>query len=379
MAKQVPEEAADTAKLLTKVLGSNIFQENRGKYSNLEAFILEMLTDKKSPFYSPTPSQAEIKIKELMTGLRPIMRRLSQLNRDGHDGLVKGAVKALVNKEYIMSGETKKEKLVPMTIFMVEPEKSSLLLDSRLSNLDAYDFLRQVGIKKPYKDWAPHQNTLDILKAFPSLSDILKKNVDKEGDNFGSALRLAYYKDVVKPNSHIFYSLPKYYVSNCGNGDRDTDEGGGFNFVEYRSNHFEKFCKRNGFNLSEKDLEHSRGIFYLVLDRPDKVLKNVSRNDQKKISTWTMYIPSSLIKIDSCYEGLKSFHFGVHKESEHTEEAGKRPMFVSKSTSNGYGMIGIPPTLDNSGSKRLYEKLLRNYDWGYYKDRKKIGILINFR
>ncbi len=309
--KQVPEELRQFIE--KKLLGNKAFGRLRGAFKvDSTLGILDKTLDE-----SKTPTQFCNDWDQTSSDIRVIGNIISQCRRNGHDVIADEIVKALSDRAYTLPGETIPiEQTQPITILVIDFERTLTMIKwIRCAHwMELRNFVRD----EKEQIWETGDNlTNTLFKQYPSLYDFTISGLNDGYE--GPELRSAYRQDVYDKIHNMAL--------------RDSAKIG-LKFHTYNS------------HLEINDLMFAHVFF----GDQAEVLANFTRHEQRLLSTWTVNVPSVLIK----ESGLSKLMFGFHPEDKHSFWKNASNCSNSIGCVNGYGVVALnekytDPFTDHTG------------------------------
>lgn len=286
--EQVPEgkkrelsHEEQLAYLRAKLVGNRAFQKCKGQFSYSLDFLAKGIMEE-----SDSPTNFLKRWDEMMAAVRVMLNLFQQLKRDGMSFASGILLNMLSNKSVYFPGEHfPEEETEPLTILMLEPEKTMSLI--RLLFEMNEEAFRQFC---EYERWWLFENKKFVEQ---KIKDSLAKAEIESG-----------FKSIINSFSPAV--------------------------VEF-------FNGGIGFHLrSELDFFDNLGINFSFGFRSEQseVLKHFTREEQRRIATWQIRPPKD--------EVSSPISLGVHPEANHSKWQTFYPSFASFGVSHNLGVVVIP-------------------------------------
>lgn len=343
--KQIPEESIDFGKMSMEefglyLLGLESFQKCRGtlREHTEESLLVHILGSTNSP-------TAALKTMERHWSSRKIILNLAaKLKRAGEMEKLEELFRYLTIPNLLLPGETiTGEALIPATVFMLDPERTMLAINWSVTTpeVDWYRyFLRGI---------AECELTPRMFELFPSIrereSNEWKEEIPPE-NHAGWLLGHAYCNDVLAKFRHDFKIDDGLRISSsaCFNPHNIRLPANFWHYAQKYPLWFYgkeqgkdfRYMQEVDYEIGDQSLGRpSVNPYYAFMQKGPKkdVLKQFSRDEQKKLGVWEFHLPKSFAHY--CYNYL----IGFHPESEHKRWSKEWPLFASRNVNNGYGAI----------------------------------------
>jgi hypothetical protein len=325
---EVSEPRDELEALVMQLAGHNAFALCRGEMQLDLIYIIENIIRR-----SPNREGAKKKLREFFGAALIMGNKLAQLHFSGQKKAYSELEGALTRDHFVFTYESVPlDKTRPVTILMLEPEKTIVLLrwmaEGRTAELNRF-----VGFDplSHFKNYEVQEVTRELFKVFPSLESHVKESLRTDRDN-GSELALIFKEAIVGLPDSFPGSLP--LISDNMEYLLHTTEHGGSGSI---------FTFPIAWMFPGKDQA--------------QVLAMFSRDDQKRVATWQIDVPEISLKHNG---GFRDIKIGVHPEHEHRIWEKKAPAFTSKGLSNGHGTLYHSYSLTIDTLRQYRNEIWRN-------------------
>lgn len=393
----VPEETATVT--LNRLLLRPELRKTRGKLKNLVPFLEEMLFEEDSPWYGESPNQIDSKLAQLLPKIPALMRLMAQLKRQGNEDLVRAILNALATENQLLPGEQPANtKLVPVTVFMLAPAKTLVLLEWFQQIIYTENLLKPELEELP-QDLPPDAREREmkyrekvrglnqkLLQAYPSLTELLRVNTFLKGPaefyfKEGYPLRLAHIQDALL---HLQPHLNEL-VTTCTSPEKAFDR---YTFLTPLKVEFHPLSTERGritadikwHSLNGHEFRNLKVVYKNAFDRKipdycdtfsgsflfaaygreqDELLQSLPRELQGELATWQFRLPAPLIQ-----HGHPELVVGLHHHELQGQWKKKWPLFVSAGQNHGLSAIAFPTV--NSDNYSVNESAVDEYKRAYW-------------
>ena len=305
----VPENPGSSDELETlvmKLAGHKAFDRCRGEMSMGFIHIIDDLVR-----HSNSRDEARTKLREFLGASLIMGNTLAQLHFSGKKRAYYELERALTTDDFVFTHEVVPlEKTRPVTILMLEPTKTLVLLqwmaEARTAELN-----RVIGMKGQRGDIPIQDITLSLFAAFPTLLKRAQERSVSDPSSDGSEL-LPAFKDATAGLPDTFACSLPLITDNMGHLLHSTESGGCGS----------TFTFPIAWMFPGKDQAEVLGLF--------------DRKDQARVATWQMHVPEISLRYNG---GFRDIKIGFHPEHEHAIWQKKAPAFISSGISHSHGTL----------------------------------------
>jgi hypothetical protein len=301
--KYVPEEKEmDAVKQLEilsqRLTGNSAFSACRGQLNITFSEYIQKLTAE-----AHSPTQLLKHWDKFISSTRVMANLLAQFKRDGLNLAHEELLHALIDPNFIISNEIwALEKTLPVTILMLDPERTIAMLNW-IIGADVW------GDRDKFIDWKdaqgpqPDNLTMDLFEKFSTLEKEVRDS-QKIGADEGSDLLLA----LLDAQRSIF--------------SQETLER-----VEIGKAYHLAAGQWSGYVYDIRQIK----FLYMFMAEQSEVLSMFTREQQKTVASWQFRLPGSI--------DLDKLIVGIHPEEAHNLCQKRYPATCSKGLSHGLGSI----------------------------------------
>ena len=267
MKKHVPEGVASKEEqlvsLLQSLLGHECFGRLRGKWGRSVREVIENLLDQ-----ADSPNDFCDLWDQFTADVRVVGNMLAKYRRDGWKFAEEEMLTALIyGGKHLLPGEKiPSQKTIPVTILMLDPERTLRMIHWVMGggDMDMYYVMEKGEYKNPLVQ--------KLFESFPSLKEYVGQF--REVD---AALIAALYRDVME-------HFPEYRDMQGRRLKLDADPE--------RLSSFTNVLMKVWDEMQHVSVD---SFGFVVFGKQDEVLRRFSRDKQKRIATWQLHLPRSLL------------------------------------------------------------------------------------